>query len=355
MNSFSRKGIALSKKDALNSAAVIFFALSLCTALIFACHSSAQARFIIKFATVAPEGSTWMKHMRELQKKLKVESKGQIGFRIYPGGVAGDELDVLRKIRIRQIHCAAFTGVGLGQILPMARVMDLPFLFRNYKEVDLVRKKLEPFFETHFKEKGFDLLALAEVGDVHIFSKKPVRRVSDLSKLRVWIWSGDPIAKETFSSMGVSPVPLAITDVNTALSTGMIDTVYVPPLGALTLQWYPYLKFMMSLPLAYSTGAVLISRSFSSRMTTDLFNLLKKDFHQTMAELTEDLRAQNKETIHLLEEKGLKVLPMPAGPDLRDFYTVRDKVAKALSGKVYPAELLERVNLILNSERREKP
>ena len=155
--------------------------------------------------------------------------------------------------------------------------------------------------------------------------------------------------------MGVSAVPLAITDVTTALSTGMVDTVYVPPLGALTLQWYPYLKFMMSLPLAYSTGAVLISRSFSSKIPPDLFNQLKKEFHQTMAELTQDLRAQNTETIHLLEQKGIKVLPMPPNPDLQDFYKVGHKVAKELTGKIYPAELLERINSVLGKARQEKP
>jgi len=184
---------------------------------------------------VAPEGSTWIKHLRALDKEIRTKSGGQLGFRVYAGGIAGDELDVLKKIRIGQIHCAAFSGVGFGKILPMVRVLDLPFLFRNNKKIDLVHRELLAFFSEEFRKKDFVLLSWAEVGNVHIFSKKPIRRVQDFSTLKVWTWSGDPIAKETFSAAGINPIPLAITDVTTAISTGMIDTVYAPPLGALCL------------------------------------------------------------------------------------------------------------------------
>jgi TRAP-type C4-dicarboxylate transport system substrate-binding protein len=304
-------------------------------------------RFLIKFATVAPEGSTWMNHMRELDQALRKKSEGRVGFKIYAGGVAGDELDVLRKIRIGQIHSAAFSGVGFGQILPMVRVLDLPFLFRDYNEVDFVHRQLEGFFSTHFREKGFELISWAEVGNVHIFSKKPITNKGDLSPLKVWAWSGDPIAKETFTAMGTNPIPLAITDVTTALNTGMIDTVYAPPLAALALQWYTALNYMMSLPLAHSTGAVLITKDYVDQMPPDLLEMLKDVFQNAMVTLTADLRAQNEETIRLLEKRGLTVLPVPKGPDLQAFYKIHEQVAVALAGKIYPKELLERVYNIL--------
>jgi TRAP-type C4-dicarboxylate transport system substrate-binding protein len=297
----------------------------------------------IKFATVAPEGSTWMKQMRNLDQTLGKKSHGEIGFRIYAGGIAGDELDVLRKIRIGQIHCAAFSGVGLGQVLPMVRVLDLPFLFRNYQEVDLVHRELKPFFAKEFREKDFELLAWAEVGNVHLFSKKPIYRVADLAQLKVWTWSGDPIAKATFSFMGTNPIPLAITDVTTALNTGMIDTVYAPPLGALALQWYMYLNYMTALPLTHATGAILMSKSFFDKLPAHLSKLLIDEFEPAMVDLTTDLRAQTAEAIGLIEKSGITLIPMPTGKDLEDFYKVHDEVAKDLTGKIYPKELLDRI------------
>jgi len=325
--------------------------VSLYLLLGFCAISFAAEPLTIKFATVAPEGSTWMNTMKELEKTIREKTQGQIAFRVYAGGVAGDELDALRKIRIGQLHSAAFSGVGFGQILPAVRVLDLPFLFRNDKEIDVVHKEMEGFFAEQFRQKDFELLSWAEVGNVHLFSQEPIRKVSDLAKLKVWTWSGDPIAKETFSAMGTNPIPLAITDVTTALNTGMIDTVYAPPLGAIALQWNLYVKYMTSLPLAHSTGAVLISKNFAQKIPAEHFKIIKDEFHRSMERLTIELRKQTEESVALLEKGGIKILPMPQDADLKEFYRVHEQVAQALTGKLYPKDLLDRVYGLLKKNR----
>jgi TRAP-type C4-dicarboxylate transport system substrate-binding protein len=326
---------------------VFCFSISLYHQGISGGYANAQPKHIIKFATVAPEGSTWMKHMRKLDKDLREKSNGDVEFRFYAGGIAGDEVDVLKKMRIGQIHSAAFSGVGFGQILPMVRVLDLPFFFRNNEEVDLVHQQLQPLFRDQFRRKGFELLAWAEVGNVHLFSKKPIQEVKDLSGLKLWTWTGDPIARETFVSMGVNPIPLAITDVTTGLNTGMIDTVYAPPLGALALQWHSTLKYMTGLPLVHSTGAVLISSKYYKKLPQNISSLLTTTYEAAMRDLTLALRVQNKEAIKLIQDSGLSITPTPTGQILQEFYSVHDQVAKNLTGEIYPKELLERVYGIL--------
>ena len=307
-----------------------------------------KGSFRIKFATLAPDGSTWMKYMRRLDKAVKKKSNGRLGFRLYGGGIAGDESDVLRKIRIGQIHSAVFSGVGIGRILPMVRVLDLPFLFRNTEEVDLVQKRLQDNFAQHFRKKGFEFISWAEVGSVHLFSQKAVRKVKDLSHLKIWSWSGDPVSKETFAVMGTNPIPLAVTDVTTALNTKMIDTVYGPPLGILALQWYTNVKYMTLLPMAHASGAFLISAKAFKKIPPDLVPLFQREVVSTLEELTLELRRQTGDTIKLLKDGGLTMLPMPTGKDLEEFYRVHDEVAKKLTGKVYPKEILDQVYEILN-------
>lgn len=332
---------------------LLFFLLGIWMSqqLIQADDVAARPQYLIKFATVAPEGSSWMKHMRMLDKDIRAKSDGQVGFLIYAGGIAGDELDVLRKIRIGQIHCAAFTGVGFGQILPEVRVLDLPFLFRNYDETDAVHRELRPFFADEFRKRGFELLAWAEVGDVHLFSRKPIRIVKDLSGLKVWAWSGDPIAKETFAAMGTNPIQLAITDVTTALSTGMIDTVYAPPLGALALQWHTSMSYMTALPLAHSTGAALISSKYYDKLPQNLAGLLSSAFDEAMTVLTLALREQNKEALRTIQDTGLTIIPAPSGASLEEFHRIHDEVARKLTGEIYPKETLDRVYGILKRPR----
>ena len=313
-------------------------------------HPSASAgkkpQYLIKFATVAPEGSAWVKEIRKVDKILREKSGGRLGLRIYAGGIAGDELDVLKKMRIGQLQCAAFSGVGFGKILPMVRVLDLPYLFRNDQEVDRVHQALFKFFAEEFQEKGFRLLAWTEVGDVNIFSSKPVRSLNDLKGLKIWAWAGDPIAKETFVTMGVNPIPLPVTDVNTALNTGMIDTVYAPPLGALALQWHAKLSYMMGLPLVHSTGAILISSRYYKKLPPDLGALLQETMKSAMADLTLELRRQREEAVKVIQDSGITVIPV-AGEARKPFYAIHTEVARKLSGKIYPEELLSRVYQIL--------
>jgi TRAP-type C4-dicarboxylate transport system substrate-binding protein len=303
--------------------------------------------FLIKFATVAPEGSTWMKYMHTLDQVVREKTQGSLGFKFYAGGVAGDELDVLKKIRIGQIHAAAFSGVGMGSILPMIRVLDLPFLFRNNQEIDLTQEGLQDFFSAQFRSKGFEMLSWAEVGDVYIFSKKPIQKVQDLQQMKVWAWAGDPIAKQTFSAMGVTPIPLAVTDVTTSLNTGMIDTVYAPPLGAIALQWNRSLNYMTALPLTHSTGALLISESAFNKIPAPQAAILKEESRRVMNELTLELRKQSKESIQLLEKSGLKIIQVADQKELNAFYEIHQQVARDLSGQIYPPELLQKIYTLL--------
>jgi len=326
----------------------IYLIFSLVIFLLTCPQSYAEEKYYIKFATIAPEGSAWMVQMRALDKTLREKSQGKLRFRFYPGGVAGDEPNVLKKIRIGQIHCAGFTGVGFGKILPEVRVLDLPFLFRNYQEIDLAHRELRDFFSDKFRKKGFEMLAWAEVGNVHLFSKKPIRRVEDLSGLKIWSWSGDPVAKVTFSSMGNNPIPLPITDVTTALNTGMIDTVWAPPLAALVLQWHSYTNYMSAMPLTHSTGAILITKKAFDRLPPELSQLLKSSLNKGMIGLTTKLREDAKDAVKQIQMSGLKVVPSPTGPDLEKFYKVHDQVAQKLTGKLFPKDLLDRVYIILN-------
>jgi len=154
--------------------------------------------YLIKVATIAPDGSTWINVLREYDAQIRKESNGRIGFKIYAGGVAGDEIDVLKKIRIGQYHAGGFTGVGIGEIAPNVRVLDSPFLFKNYDEVDHIYQKFSDELEKEIEKGGFVLLGWAEVGFVYTFTKTPVYGIEDLKKIKMWAWQGDPIAEVAY-------------------------------------------------------------------------------------------------------------------------------------------------------------
>jgi TRAP-type C4-dicarboxylate transport system substrate-binding protein len=311
----------------------------------------AEKSFMIKFATVAPEGSIWVNHMRELDKRIRSKSHDKIGLRIYAGGIAGDELDVLKKIRIGQIHCAAFSGVGITEILPMWRIMDLPFLFRNINEVSAVHRELEPLFKEEFRKRGFEYITWAEVGDVYLFSKKEIKNIDDFKGLKIWTWSGDPVSRKTFALMGSIPISLSITDVTTAINTNMIDTVYAPPVGALSMQWNERMSQMTSFPIAHSTGAILIYKEYFDNIPKELAKLLNDEVKISMNELSSALIQQTVESIKIINQKGVKLSPKPNAQELTGFSKIHNVIADSLKGEIFPESLLIKVNNILDKKR----
>ena len=313
-------------------------------ALLFSlCSSASSQEYLIKFATLAPDGSTWMSVMKEYDSAVRKESGGRLGFKIYSGGKAGDERDVLRKIQLGQFHSAGFTGVGLGEIAPKVRILDSPFLFESYEEVNEIYKKFDKEFNQAFDENGFVLLGWAEVGFVYIFSQSPILRAEDVKKNKMWIWEGDPIAESAFSSLGVSPIPLAITDVLTSLQTGLINAVYTPPLGAIALQWFTKVKYMLDLPLADAAGAVVISRKKYDELPTDLKVILTQNGQKYMEKLTRLSRDDNRKSIEVLKKNGVQVMAPPSAGTVREYQAIGQRARRMLVGKLYSEELLTRV------------
>jgi TRAP-type C4-dicarboxylate transport system substrate-binding protein len=277
-------------------------------ALLFSSAAWAEKTWELKFATLAPDGTTWVKLLQEWADTVKAESNGRLVFKIYPGGVQGDEPDVLKKIRFGQLHGGAFTGYGIGHIYSPTRVLELPFLFNDNNEIDYVRERFMPEIEQGYRDNGYELLGWMEVGFIHFFSKQPITKLDDLKQRRIWYWQGDPLAKAFFDASGLAPVPLSIIDVYTSLSTGMIDTVYAPPLGAIALQWFAKTQYITNVPMANGIGSLVVSRRFYQDLPQELQKLLKRTGRETGAKLVAATRRDNLESMQLLQARGLKLV-----------------------------------------------
>jgi TRAP-type transport system periplasmic protein len=317
------------------------FCLIIGLLLVTSCAVFAQ-QYTIKFATIAPEGSTWMNVMKEYDAAIRKESGGRIGFRIYSAGVQGDEKSVLRKIRAGQLHSGGFTGVGMGEIAPKVRILDSPFLVKNVDEVDMLYKEFGKEFEQAFEEGGYVLLGWAEVGFVHVFTSTPIRKTEDLKGLKMWTWEGDPIAETAFRTLGINPIPLSFIDVMTSLQTGLIDAFYTTPYAAIALQWYTRVKYMVDVPLADAAGAVLISKKYYDQLPKDLQEILLRNGRLYITKLTLLGRKDNDDSKAELKKRGITILTANE-KDIQDYVEVGRKARRALIGKLFSEEFLNRV------------
>jgi TRAP-type C4-dicarboxylate transport system substrate-binding protein len=280
-------------------------------AVLLAASLTARAQTVLKVATLAPEGSSWMNLFHEWARNVETHSGGKLKIKFYAGGVAGDERDAVRKMRLGQINAAAVTAIGLGLIQSEVRVLELPLMVRSYAELDYVRNAMDAEFRKKFEEKGYVLLAWGDVGPVHIFSNTPIRSKADLQQTKLWAWTDDPLVKTMFKQLGSNGVPLGVPDVLTSLQTGLINACYGSPLSMVALQWYTKVKYMTSLQLSQAIGASVITKKDWDKLTPDLQKIMLDDGKQMEQKVLKTIRADNDKALASIKAAGVQVIDSP--------------------------------------------
>jgi TRAP-type C4-dicarboxylate transport system substrate-binding protein len=205
-------------------------------ASVLVCASVPGYAQTIKLGTLAPEGSPWHQVIRDIAESWREISGGTVDVRIYAGGVAGDESDMVRKMRVGQLHAAGLTGEGLSRIAQEVMALQMPMMFRSDAELNYVRDKLNPRLEEIFEERGFVLLGWGDAGWVHFFAQQPVVHPDDLKPMKLFTWAGQSAVVEAYKDGGYQPVPLAATDMMMALHSGLINAFPTTPVAALSFQ-----------------------------------------------------------------------------------------------------------------------
>ncbi len=304
-------------------------------------YSPAQ-EIILKFGTLAPVGSMWYDLWEDTAKNVKEKLGGKIKFITYPGGVMGDEEEMIKKIRIGQIHAGGFTINGLKKIAPELGVLDVPMLFRNYKEVDYIVEKFLPEFEQFFEKRGYKLIILTEQGFVYFFSKKPVNGFQDIGKTRLWAWKGERVMAKIAKVLGTSPIFLSVPDLLSGLDTGMIESFQTSPMACLSLQWCKLVKSMINYPYRYEPGVVVIDKNVWDKLPTDVKNVMEEEAKKGSKTYNPKIREAQRNTVEKLKSMGVQLIT----PSENEIKWLEQKVKEELwfaEDTEYPHELLKRI------------
>jgi len=259
----------------------------------------------LKIATMAPDGTLWMKEMRKAADEIKEQTDGRVSFRFYPGGTMGDDSAVLRKIRIGQLHGGVVLAGSLANIDADFEIYNLPLLFRSYGEVDYVRDQMDQILIDGLETKGYVAFGFSETGFTYLLSARPTRTFDDLKGRKAWIPQGDPVSLAIVEAAGLSPVPLPISDVLTGLQTGLIDTVAAPPVGAIALQWFTKAKYLTDLPITYICGTTILSAKAFNRMSAGDQEIVREEFGRANRTLDETSRSDNEKAREALADQGV--------------------------------------------------
>lgn len=308
---------------------------------------------IIKLATLAPKGSSWMKTFNALNSEVMQKTENKVQFKIYPDGVLGDETDMLRKIQMGQIQGAALSSGGLSVPFKEIDVLQIPFLFQTYEEVDSVLNKMDSFFRKGFENNGYILLGWSEGGFVYLMSNSSIASVSDLKKAKVWIWEESPMSKAIFDEASVSAIPLSVPDVLVGLQTRMVDVVYAPPSLAISLQWFTKIKYLTDVPLVYLTGGIVVNKETFKQIPSTFQNILMETSQRHLDQLKRITRKENQDAIKVMMKNGVKIIT-PSQGEIEEFKKLSSRAMRHIKGQTFSKSVFDEITSLLEDYRRGK-
>jgi TRAP-type C4-dicarboxylate transport system substrate-binding protein len=306
----------------------------------------------LKIATIAPENSSWMKAMREGAADIETRTDGRVKVKLYGGGVMGNDRKVLRKIRIGQLHGASFTASGLGDVYNDIHIYGLPLLFNSQEEVDYVRARMDELFVQGLDEAGMVSFGFTGAGFARIMSNEPIRSYDDLAGKKVWVPEGDVTTIAAMEALGLSPVVLPLTDVLTALQTGLVDIVGASEVAALVLQWHTKLKYVTDYPLIYIYATLVIDKRYFDRLEPADQAVVREVLEGIYEEYDRQNLEDNVKATEVLKANGITyVEPAPGAID-----AWRERVAEVnrreAANGLFSEELFEQMLGLIDEYRR---
>lgn len=278
------------------------------TATLLLTLSATAAATTLKIATLAPDGTSWMKMMRQGAGEISQRTAGRVKLKFYPGGVMGNTGSVLQKMRIGQLQGGAFTGTELSTVYPDAQLYSMPLVFRSYEEVDYVRQRMDDTLVKGLAGHDMVVLGISDGGFAYIMSEKPLRTIDELRRQKVWMPEGDVLTGAMFESLGVSPIPLPVADVYTGLQTGLLDTVAGIPTGVIAFQWYTSVTCLTDVPVMFLTGMLAIDSKAFGRIKADDQEIVRAVMGNIFRKLDAVNRADNESARTALMNEGIEFI-----------------------------------------------
>lgn len=297
---------------------------------------------VIKLGTLAPPGSPWHDVLREMGDKWQKISRGKVEVRIFPGGVAGDEPDMLRKLRVGQLNAVAATSGWLGSVEPALHALQIPLAVSSYEELDYVRDRLAGRLEALMEKRGYVILNWADAGWVVFFANKPVTRVAEMQSMKLFAWAGSPQSLSLWKDAGFHPVPLASTDIMLSLQSGLINAFNATAIAAVSFQWFTLAPYMIDLRWAPLVGATAVTKKAWEEIPPGMRPAFKEVAREAGEQVRGEIRKLEQQAIQAMTKRGLKVVHIP--PEfMGEWQQVAERSYPRLQKEMVPPEYFKEV------------
>jgi TRAP-type transport system periplasmic protein len=275
---------------------------------------AADEKIVLKIATVAPEKTPWASLLEEYKKAVEEKSGGRIKVKIYMGGTKGDENETVIKCKRGEIQAVGASTGAIASQVPELNVVELPYLFRSFKEADaVIDNVLTPALEPIMRNYGFVLGFWSENGFRHFGTgDKFVKSPADLKgkKMRS---QESPVHLEMWKNFGASPVPVPTTETLTALQNKTVDGFDQALLFMIAASWHTTIKYVTLSSHIYQPALIIFNKDWFDKLPADLQKILLDEGRAIQTKGRQAVRKLNTKLVGVLKEKKVEVYQLTAG------------------------------------------
>jgi TRAP-type C4-dicarboxylate transport system substrate-binding protein len=317
-----------------------------CASLALACALAPSAfadPVILRFATAAPDGTAWARLFRTMGHEIEDESKGAITTKWYFSGIAGNEVQMLDRLKRGQLDVVMSGGMMCMKLSPSMRVLRLMGMFQSRDEASYVLGRLRTTIDGEFAAAGFHNMGEASLGSDMMFTRRPVMSLADLKRTRLWFWDLDEPMRQQLAAMGVPAVGLPVEDAARAFEDGRTDGFLAVPTAVLAFQWSVGTRYLSDLRLGFLPGCMVMTNHAWDELTVDQRNALMVATGKTQARLEDLSRTQDEQLLGgLFARQGVERTPLSAA-FASEFFEAARVARDTVRDKLVPGALIDRV------------
>ena len=298
---------------------------------------------ILKVAVTIPRNQEAVMETKKYNEQLAAMTNNAVQVRVYWGGTAGDDVDVLRKMRAGQMDGAPLSLELVSRFVRQALVLTSPRLFTNYKQVDAARAELTPEMNEEAYANGFKVMVWGDAGRLRLLSKRPVETLADFKRMRPWLYMQSETLKEFYKSIGATGVPLGLGEVYGGLQTGMIDVVWSSALIAGVLNWHAGTNYISERGLGFIQIAFAFRRGAWDALPKNVQESMIKLSHERAQKNQIEARKNDERTFAKLIQRGQQPFKLKNEPE---WAAAGSNLRKRMIGRIYTQELVTRAEAI---------
>ena len=299
--------------------------------LSLAFSAPAVAVTVIKLGHIAESTNPYGMGADKFAEIVKEKSKGDIDVKVFPSSQLGSQKELIEGLIYGTVDMTLTGTAELGTFQPQMALFDMPFLFKDrahaYRSLDSVGMELAKPLEA----KGIKLLGYMENGIRHMTNNThPIKTPADMKGLKVRVMN-NKVYVEMMKSLGASPTPMALSELYSAMQSGVVDGQENPSAHIFTKRFFEVQKYASLTGHAYAAEPVLISMATWKKLTPAQQTIIQDSANESIAWQRKVSEKEDSEFWDKIKKTGkMEVISVDRKPFMAATETIYKDLAKTV-------------------------